>query len=246
MKNQNAQPGPDTENAATALPSPAVIPARFPIWKRCFDLALVLLTVPVWLPMMLLLGILVYCADPGPILFRQQRVGHLGRAFTCLKFRTMKTDAEHGAHEALLDRLISTAAPMTKLDAIGDPRLIRFARILRAGGLDELPQLFNVIRGEMSLVGPRPCTPFEYERYTPSQRARFNVPPGLTGYWQVNGKNKTTFARMIELDLYYASHLSLGMDLYILWRTVPAVVTQIRDVRSRAAVKPAIGNSTLK
>lgn len=114
-------------------------------------------------------------------------------------------------------------SPMTKLDAAGDPRLIPFGRIFRATGLDELPQLFNVIRGEMSLVGPRPCTPKESEHYTAHQQERFNAPPGLTGYWQVNGKNKTTFREMINMDIHYANKMSMGLDIRILLKTVPSI-----------------------
>ena len=207
-----------------------LVPAKFPRWKRILDLVIVLVGLPFWLLLMLLLGMLVKMADRGPVLFRQQRIGYRGKPFYCLKFRSMKLDAEHALHEALLDRLIKTPSPMTKLDATGDPRLIRFGRVLRATGLDELPQIINVIRGEMSLVGPRPCTPFEYERYLPAQKQRVNVPPGLTGYWQVNGKNRTTFGQMIDMDLYYTNNLSLWMDLRILYSTIPALAAQVWEL----------------
>ena len=143
-----------------------------------------------------------------------------------LKFRTMKINVETQIHEGYFERLMQTDCPMTKLDC-HDVRLIRGARILRALGLDELPQLFNVIRGEMSLVGPRPCTPHEFERYQPAQKERVNAPPGLTGYWQVNGKNKTTFSEMIAMDLLYAEKMSIWMDLAIMLRTPPAIAAQV-------------------
>ena len=120
-----------------------------------------------------------------------------------LKFRTMHVNAETKSHEGYFEKLMQADCPMTKLDICGDARLIRGGRILRALGLDELPQIFNVVRGEMSLVGPRPCTPHEFERYLPEQKQRVNAPPGLTGYWQVNGKNKTSFSQMISMDIYY-------------------------------------------
>jgi len=244
MNNQNMRAKPNTADAERAVrpleTGRTAAPSVFPRWKYRFDLAFIVLTLPFWLPLMLCLGLLIFCLDPGPILFRQQRIGYRGKPFTCLKFRTMKTGAEPGAHEALLDRLIGAEAPMTKLDNLGDPRLIPLARILRASGLDELPQLFNVLRGEMSLVGPRPCTPFEYERYTPAQRGRSNVPPGLTGYWQVNGKNTTTFAQMIEMDLHYANHFSPWMDLSILFRTIPALLAQV------SALQAPADNSTIE
>ena len=122
----------------------------------------------------------------------------------------------NNTHERYLEELIRKDCPMTKLDAYGDQRVAPFGRILRASGLDELPQIFNVLRGEMSLVGPRPCTPNEFALYEPWQRKRVNGLPGLTGYWQINGKNKTTFNEMIVMDLFYLKNLSLLLDLKIM------------------------------
>ncbi|MBV8277440.1 MAG: sugar transferase [Verrucomicrobia bacterium] len=120
---------------------------------------------------------------------------------------------------------------MTKLDSKGDPRIIAGGRILRATGLDELPQRLNVLRGQMSLVGPRPCTPKEFEHYNASQLERVNALPGLTGYWQVNGKNKTTFSQMIEMDIYYTKNLTFWLDLQIILRTLPALIIQVIESR---------------
>jgi lipopolysaccharide/colanic/teichoic acid biosynthesis glycosyltransferase len=117
---------------------------------------------------------------------------------------------------------------MIKLDAT-DPRLILGGRFLRAVGLDELPQIFNVLKGEMSLVGPRPCTVGEFERYAPEQRARVNALPGMTGLWQVNGKNQTTFREMIEMDIFYSRNISFSLDLKIILRTLPAILGQLSD-----------------
>jgi lipopolysaccharide/colanic/teichoic acid biosynthesis glycosyltransferase len=114
-------------------------------------------------------------------------------------------------------------APMTKLDTRGDARVIPLGGMLRSTGLDELPQLINVFRGEMSLVGPRPCLPKEYDKHLPWQKERFRTLPGLTGLWQVSGKNRTTFNEMIELDLKYVRTRSLWLDLKILFRTIPVV-----------------------
>ena len=122
--------------------------------------------------------------------------------------------------------------PMTKLDALGDYRIIRGGRILRATALDELPQFLDVLRGEMSLVGPRPCTPQEFERYKEWQYERVNAPPGLTGYWQVNGKNKTTFTDMINMDIFYAKNMSVWLDLAIIVKTLPTVVLQLLEARN--------------
>ena len=200
---------------------------RFPRWKRALDLACITLALPLWLPLMLLVGLGIRLLSPGPVLFRQERVGYRGRRFLCLKFRSMKVNAETQMHERHLEELMQADCPMKKLDATGDPRLIPFGGILRAAALDELPQILNVLRGEMSLVGPRPCTPSEFENYAPSQQERFAVPPGLTGYWQVNGKNETTFSEMIAMDIHYARHMSPGLDLWIMLKTLPAIAKEI-------------------
>jgi lipopolysaccharide/colanic/teichoic acid biosynthesis glycosyltransferase len=121
--------------------------------------------------------------------------------------------------------------PMTKLDTYGDPRLAPFGQFLRASGLDELPQIFNVLCGEMSLVGPRPCTPNEFAHYEPWQRERVNGLPGLTGYWQVNGKNKTTFSEMIAMDLFYLNNLSILLDLKVMLKTCTVIAGQLVESR---------------
>jgi len=215
-----------------------------PRWKRALDLICLVLTAPAWLPLMAVIAIIVKLTSPGPILFRQERVGHHGRRFTCFKFRTMRHAAETDSHQRHLDDLIRSDAPMKKLDG-ADSRVVPFARILRASGLDELPQLFNVWRGEMSLVGPRPCIPYEYERYSARQQLRFNAVPGLTGLWQVSGKNNTTFQQMIELDIRYAASLSLRQDISILFRTFAVITQQTMEVRqtrpmtsSKVSVRP--------
>jgi exopolysaccharide production protein ExoY len=143
----------------------------------------------------------------------------------------MAVNVETRSHEQHLEQLINSDGPMTKLDAAGDPRIIFGGRILRAMGLDELPQIFNVLRREMSLIGPRPSTVNEFQCYKTWQEERLDALPGLTGYWQVNGKNKTTFSEMIDLDIYYARNLSLRLDLAILLRTVPTILAQVLESR---------------
>jgi len=202
-----------------------------PRWKRVLDITFILLSFPLWVPLMIFIALWIKIVAPGPIFFRQDRVGFRGSRFAANKFRTMKINVESQSHEQHLQRLISANVPMTKLDASGDPRIIRGGRILRATGLDELPQLFNVIRGEMSIVGPRPCTPREFDRYQPWQRARANALPGLTGYWQVNGRCKTTFTEMINMDIFYTKNMSLWLDLRIIAKTLPAVIEQITEAR---------------
>jgi len=186
---------------------------------------------------MLLLMLLTRIASPGPVFYRQKRIGLGGRHFSIWKFRTMKVSAETQTHERYLEELMRSDCPMTKLDAYGDRRLAPFGRIMRASGLDELPQIFNVLCGEMSLVGPRPCTPTEFAHYAPWQRERVNGLPGLTGYWQVNGKNKTTFNEMIAMDLFYLKNLSVLLDLKIMLKTCAVITGQLVECKPLAQHK---------
>ena len=219
----------DPEPSFPSNPSREELAVALPRWKRFIDLAMVTLLIPVWLPVMTLVALWVAITSPGPVFYRQPRVGFKGWCFMLIKFRTMKVNAETHIHEAYLEHLIVSDRPMIKLDATGDPRLILGGKFLRATGLDELPQIFNVLKGEMSLVGPRPCTVGEFECYAPEQRARVNALPGLTGLWQVNGKNRTTFRQMIEMDIFYSRNISFSLDLKIILRTLPAIVGQFFD-----------------
>ncbi len=171
------------------------------------------------------IALLVKCMSRGPVLFRQPRISLGGSVFECFKFRTMHVGASTGVHERYLAQLIHSNRPMSKLDG-DDARIFPLARLLRAAGLDELPQLFNVLRGDMSLVGPRPCTVGEYQAYSRAERARAGVLPGLTGLWQVSGKNDTTFSEMIQLDLRYLRTHCLWLDLGILLRTPVVVLSE--------------------
>jgi lipopolysaccharide/colanic/teichoic acid biosynthesis glycosyltransferase len=230
-----------TDATATTMSAPPEIPA----WKRYLDSVCILLSLPFCLPLMICIALWIKIVSPGPVFYRQERVGYRGRRFVILKFRTMKVNVETLVHERHLEQLMQANCPMTKLDTAGDPRIICGGRILRAMGLDELPQLINVLSGHMSLVGPRPCTVAEFQRYQPWQRERFNAPPGLTGYWQVNGKNKTTFTEMIDMDIFYARNMSVRMDLAIMLKTFPAVITQLIETRLKASTGKGIEKSAL-
>jgi lipopolysaccharide/colanic/teichoic acid biosynthesis glycosyltransferase len=215
-----------------------------PTWKRTLDWIIALILCPGLLLLGAGVALLVRCGSRGPIFFRQRRVGYKGREFTCYKFRTMKMDAATQLHCDHFRQLMEREVPMTKLDARNDPRLIPLGSALRATGLDELPQIINVLRGEMSFVGPRPCIPYEYEAYQPWQRRRFNAVPGLTGLWQVSGKNRTTFNEMIRLDIEYSERLSLWLDLKIIFLTLPALAQQCVDIRTakrQQAATPSAG-----
>jgi exopolysaccharide production protein ExoY len=208
----------------------------------------VILSLPVAIPLILLVALWVRLVSRGPALFRQERIGMHGRRFTLYKFRTMHHGVATTDHEAHVGRLVETGSPMVKLDLIGDSRLIPGGCFLRTTGLDELPQLLNILRGEMSLVGPRPCLPGEYGFFNVSQRRRFDALPGLTGLWQVNGKNRVTFNEMNVMDADYVREMSPGLDLRIIARTPMALARQMaecmaqhRRSRQEDAAEPVLG-----
>jgi len=204
-----------------------------PRWKRAIDLVCCAIAFPAFVVLTLIVTVLMRLTSPGTIFFRQERIGLRGRRFKIFKFRTMHVGADTMGHQKHFAQLVQTNSPMQKLDAKRDCRLIPGGWLLRSTGLDELPQIVNIWRGEMSIVGPRPCIPYEYEQYTEAQRERFNSVPGLTGLWQVSGKNRTTFEEMIRLDRKYTETKSAWLDLRIIVMTLPALCVQLADV-SRA------------
>lgn len=206
-------------------------PLKIPRWKRCIDIVASLAALPLLAVVMLLVAVVTRLRSPGPVLFRQVRVGHFGQRFTCYKIRTMVVSADVTPHKDHLTQLINSNLPLTKMDVQGDKRLIPGGWLLRASGLDELAQILNVLRGEMSLVGPRPCVPYEYSLFPASAMPRFSVLPGLTGLWQVSGKNRTTFSEMVAFDISYASKVSFLGDLRIMWRTIPTLISLVLDAR---------------
>jgi lipopolysaccharide/colanic/teichoic acid biosynthesis glycosyltransferase len=211
-----------------------VIARPMPRWKRFIDIVVASIALVVLSPILLVVSAIIKISSPGPALLKQQRIGRARQPFTIWKFRTMHPQASESAHQRHVNTLIEMDAPLTKLDA-QDPRVFPAGRIIRRCYLDELPQLVNVFRGDMSLVGPRPLPPYESDQIKP--RARFRALPGMTGLWQVSGKNKTTFAEMIRLDIAYGENLSLLGDLRILAKTVPVIVAELveRCVRPREA-----------
>ena len=218
-----------------------------PTWKRTLDICCCLLALPFLALAAFWAFVITTTWAPGPIFFRQERVGYRGRRFQLYKFRTMHVTASAAEHQAHFSHLMTSNVPMQKLDTRGDPRLIPGGWLLRASGLDELPQIINVLRGEMSIVGPRPCIPYEYERYSAWQRNRLKSVPGLTGLWQVSGKNRTTFDEMVRLDITYGERLTFAEDIRIMLCTLPALWTQVSDTRRarRTAGRPdTVINST--
>lgn len=193
------------------------------IIKRVFDILVVICLIPVLIPMMGIIAVLIGMDSRGAVIFRQKRVGEGGVIFWMYKFRTMVCDAQ--AHEEFMDiqkkngRIIQIKDP-------NDPRLTRIGKYLRRSSLDELPQVINVLRGEMSLVGPRPELVEIVEQYEPWQRKRLMVPQGITGWWQINGRSDKPMYLHTEDDLFYIEHYSFWLDLAILLRTIRAVFTR--------------------
>jgi lipopolysaccharide/colanic/teichoic acid biosynthesis glycosyltransferase len=211
----------------------SLFPNDIPIWKRTLDILFILAVLPVLVPLISLIALGIRIVSRGPVLFRQERIGYRGKPFCFLKFRSMRVDADSGVHQKHLEHLMQADVPMKKMDLEGDSRLIPFGSFLRATGLDELPQLVNVFCGDMSIVGPRPCTFYEYERYLPWHKHRFDTVPGLTGLWQVSGKNKTTFTEMVSMDIAYADNKSLWLDLRIILKTAPALIEQVKELATK-------------
>ncbi|MFH1144567.1 MAG: sugar transferase [Candidatus Eisenbacteria bacterium] len=200
--------------------------------KRLTDLVLTLSGGILLLPLLLVIAAAVKLTSRGPVLYAQTRVGRDGRRFPMYKFRSMKACNDDSHHRSYIEALMKEGAaagwdsagrPVYKL--IDDPRVTMVGRIIRATSLDELPQLINVLRGEMSLVGPRPCLPFEYELYEDWQRVRLHTTPGMTGLWQVSGRSLLSFEEMVLLDLFYVANWSFMLDFKILCSTIPEVIS---------------------
>ena len=206
---------------------------KMPFWKRVMDIGGAIFGLIIFSPILLLVSILIKMLSPGPVFFKQERVGYGGEKFTCLKFRTMKMNTDASIHQQYYSELISgndddeaSDKPMTKLDD-DDSQIIFGGKILRKSYLDELPQLINVLLGDMSLVGPRPPIPYEVAEYRQWHNGRLDGRPGLTGLWQISGKNRLTFREMVRLDIRYARNLSFLADLKILLMTPVVIMSEL-------------------
>jgi len=212
------------------VPAGAMAPAALSRRKRATDLALasslLVVTSPIWLA----LAVAIKATTRGPILFRQERIGLNGAPFTLLKFRSMRHGASEEVHERFVASMISALPAIAPPHSIhklqNDLRVTRVGRWIRRLSLDELPQLINVLRGEMSLVGPRPPLAYEVAKYEPWQHERLAVRPGITGLWQVSGRNRLTYVEMCEIDVRYVRGWSLSTDMRILLRTPWAVLVE--------------------
>lgn len=202
-------------------PEPADVPFRpMPGWKRAFDIVAAALGLVVLSPVLLLIALAIVIDSRGAPLYRQTRIGHGGRPFTIWKFRSM----HQGAERLLAQLLEHNEASGHIFKMKRDPRVTRVGRILRRTSLDELPQLWNVLNGTMSIVGPRPPTAAEVDQYSPEQLGRLATVPGITGLWQVTKRGDHNFDDMVALDIEYACRLSIALDVSILARTVPTVL----------------------
>lgn len=218
-----AKPGPDRSGRARAR--------AINVACRTLDIVLATIMLVVLLPVMLFIAAVIAAESRGPVIFRQRRVGRSQVPFTVNKFRTMRHGASPNVHRDFVLRLIAGEDPPSAEDGperyklTSDPRVTRIGRVLRRTSLDELPQLWNVVRGDMSLVGPRPAIPYEVDHYPPHWFGRFAVKPGVTGLWQVRGRSSVSLEEMIRLDLEYVSRRSAWLNLWILLRTIPAVLS---------------------
>jgi lipopolysaccharide/colanic/teichoic acid biosynthesis glycosyltransferase len=198
--------------------------------KRLMDVSITLLLLPVCLVVMGIVAICVRLDSPGPILFRQKRVGHNGVEFEFLKFRSMYVHTNEAMHREAIQQYMKGQPLNNRDNAVNryklehDSRITRVGRFIRKTSLDELPQLFHVLRGEMSLVGPRPALPYEVQMYSMRDRQRLAGKPGLTGPWQVYGRSRVPFAVMVEMDIAYLERQSLREDLKLICLTVPVML----------------------
>jgi len=207
---------------------------KMPLQKRCLDLICSLLGLIILSPLFILLSCLIKTVSPGPAFYRQTRIGLGGRPFTLLKFRTMKVNADNTEHRKHLASLIQggkdhqdCSQAMVKLDD-NNCNIIYFGKLIRKTYLDELPQLINVLLGDMSLIGPRPPIPYEVSEYQLWHKDRFDTTPGMTGLWQVSGKNKLSFEQMVRLDINYSRKQSFLMDFKILLKTPIVIATELK------------------
>lgn len=196
--------------------------AAYRVSKRIFDLVVASIALVLLVPIIPLIVVMIRLDTPGPVFFRQERVGKNGRSFKFYKFRSMHTDAERRRRE--VESMNEQDGPVFKVKS--DPRVTSVGKFLRRSSLDEIPQIFNVFKGDMSVVGPRPPLPSEVEHYQPWQRRRLEVTPGITCLWQISGRSHLSFNEWMRLDMEYLRQRSFKTDMLILMRTIPAVIAR--------------------
>ena len=228
----------DAEHFRTAEPSAGTGQAAFRrsrferFLKRSTDILMSLAVLVLGFPFFLAIALLIKLTSKGPVFFKQERIGENGGVFAFFKFRTMRTDSDDSIHREFTRNFIQGRLPEPSLDAgksevykmTDDPRVTAVGGFLRKTSLDELPQFINILRGEMTIVGPRPPLPYEYECYDEWHKLRLRVRPGLTGLWQVNGRSSVPFHEMVKMDIYYIENWSLMLDFKIMLKTVPVML----------------------
>lgn len=215
------------------IPRPSPATRSYRVAKRALDLAVGTLALVVLSPVLAVIALLVRVTSSGPAIFRQTRIGQFGQPFTVYKFRTMYQAADSRLHQAYVEAYVrgqvqtppDAAAGDAPFKLASDPRITPLGRFLRRSSLDELPQLFNILKGEMSLVGPRPDVPYSVSLYNDWHKQRLAALPGITGLWQVKGRGRVSFDEMVRLDCEYVETQSLWLDVEILIKTIPAVLS---------------------
>ena len=195
----------------------------YPVAKRIFDVVVAALMLLALAPVMALVALAIRLDSPGPVIFKQTRIGKNHRPFTFFKFRSMYYKADTTVHQQFVSNLINGSTAAYKLTS--DKRITRVGAFLRKTSLDELPQLFNVVKGDMSMVGPRPPIPYEVAEYKDWHHRRLSVAPGITGLWQVQGRSLVSFDDMVKMDIAYAQQRSLMLDMALFVQTIPAVLS---------------------
>jgi undecaprenyl-phosphate galactose phosphotransferase len=213
---------------------PVIMLSQYPIYdfswmiKRTIDCIIAFFLLVLFSPIFFGIAIGIKLSSKGPVIFKQKRIGKNGREFTFYKFRSMYMEKDDSQHREFVKKVWFNKENNTKSQEIyriiDDPRIFKFGRLIRKTSLDELPQLYNVLKGEMSLVGPRPCMPFEWEMYEEWHKNRMNILPGCTGLWQAMGRATVSFEEMVILDLYYISNMTLWLDLKIIFKTIPVII----------------------
>ena len=224
QESPNAICAADKTELVSFLRPPNSVSFRSNVFWRIFDVLLASIILVATLPCLVLFATLLYFSDPGPLFFVHRRIGYRGKFFGCLKFRTMRVDGDSvlQAHLASSPAALREWVETQKLK--DDPRVSKVGAIVRKLSLDEFPQLINVIRGEMSIVGPRPIVEAEVERYGQYFEFYTHVKPGLTGLWQISGRSDTSYRRRVQLDVEYVARKSLQLDILLLVKTIPAVL----------------------
>jgi lipopolysaccharide/colanic/teichoic acid biosynthesis glycosyltransferase len=192
--------------------------------KRTIDIIGALIGLIVFFPVFLIITVIIKMTSPGPVIFKQQRLGKNLRPFTFYKFRSMHHNCDTTIHQSYMQQFIKGNINSDYYKLIGDNRITPFGKFLRKSSLDELPQFWNVLKGDMSLVGPRPVIGYEVNNYKPDYFKRFDVLPGITGLWQINGRSQVSFDESIKMDLVYIDKQSIWFDIKILFKTVIVVI----------------------